>query len=81
LPAISSAAVQIRSDDGLAFMELNPTTHEVNIKSPGATNITGNLNVTGTITASVDVVGGGKSLKNHTHGGVQTGGGNTGAPN
>lgn len=27
----------------------------------------GNVTVTGTLTASVDVVGGGKSLKNHTH--------------
>ncbi|EBI8242132.1 translation initiation factor IF-2, partial [Salmonella enterica subsp. enterica] len=28
-----------------------------------------------------DVTAGGKSLMTHTHGGVQTGGGNTGAPN
>ena len=43
-------------------------------------NSTGNWNHTGTLTASVDVIGGGKSLKTHTHGGVVPGGGNTGAP-
>jgi len=80
IPSISATAVQLRSDDGLAFVELNPTTHAVNITSPGDTNITGNLNVTGTITATVDVVGGGKHLKTHVHSGVQSGGSNTGAP-
>jgi phage gp45-like len=43
-------------------------------------NMLGDVNVTGTLTASVDVVGGGKHLKTHAHGGVQTGSGNTGAP-
>jgi phage baseplate assembly protein V len=41
---------------------------------------TGNINMTGTITATVDVIGGGKSLKNHVHSGVQSGASNTGAP-
>lgn len=36
---------------------------------------------TGTITAAVDVIADGVSLKNHTHSGVQPGGGNTGPPN
>lgn len=48
----------------------------------GATNagtITGSLNATGTITGQADVVGGGKSLKSHTHSDPQ--GGNTGPPN
>lgn len=30
-------------------------------------DITGDVNITGTLTATVDVVGSGKSLKNHTH--------------
>jgi len=42
---------------------------------------TGDFHATGTITGDTDVVGGGKHLKTHTHGGVQTGSGNTGAPN
>lgn len=41
---------------------------------------TGNINVTGTVTASTDVIGGGKSLKSHVHSGVVPGGGTTGAP-
>ena len=41
-------------------------TTKVAITSPLVT-ITGNLQVAGTITGTVDVVGGGKSLKTHTH--------------
>lgn len=37
--------------------------------------------INGTLQATVDVMAQTVSLKNHTHGGVQTGGGNTGAPN
>lgn len=37
------------------------------IASSGTWNHTGAMNVTGTVTATTDVVGGGKSLKNHTH--------------
>jgi hypothetical protein len=33
-----------------------------------------------TITGTTDVIGGGKHLKTHTHSGVTTGGGTTGAP-
>lgn len=40
----------------------------------------GNVTTTETITADVDVVADGISLKSHTHGGVQTGGGSTGVP-
>lgn len=40
----------------------------------------GNAVLPGTLTASVDVVGGGKSLKNHTHTNVQPGAGNSGPP-
>ncbi|PZO17625.1 MAG: phage baseplate assembly protein V [Burkholderiales bacterium] len=55
-------------------------TTKVAITSPLVT-ITGNLQVAGTITGTVDVVGGGKSLKTHTHSGVQAGASNTGQPN
>lgn len=42
---------------------------------------TGNMHSTGTITGDTDVIAAGKSGKAHTHGGVQTGSGNTGGPN
>lgn len=41
---------------------------------------TGDVKVDGTLTATTDVIGGGKHLKTHLHSGVTTGGGNTGAP-
>lgn len=43
--------------------------------------IDSNLTVNGTITATGDVTANGTSVHTHTHGGVQTGSGNTGAPN
>ncbi|MBN3093474.1 translation initiation factor IF-2 [Pectobacterium brasiliense] len=43
--------------------------------SGGTATMNGPVNVTGDVTA------GGKSLMTHTHGGVQSGSGNTGAPN
>jgi phage baseplate assembly protein V len=46
----------------------------------GDVNVTGNVNVSETLTATTDVVGGGVSLKSHQHSGVQTGGGTSGPP-
>lgn len=47
----------------------------------GNTSQNGNQNTQGKITASDDVVGGGKSLKGHTHSGVRSGNSSTGKPN
>jgi hypothetical protein len=44
-----------------------------------ASMMSGNMTTTGTVTGQTDVVGGGKSLKDHTHPDPQ--GGNTGPPN
>jgi phage baseplate assembly protein V len=64
----------------------------VNLVAPGGLNIAANTAITGTlhvtdevtadksVTATTDVVGGGKHLKTHTHGGVQPGGGHSAAP-
>lgn len=53
------------------------------VTSP-TTSWTGDINVTGTVNASVDVIGGGKSLKNHVHSGSPSAPSgpisNTGAP-
>lgn len=46
----------------------------------GDTTINGEANVSKTLTAATDVIGGGKSLKGHKHTGVQTGGGVSGPP-
>ena len=46
----------------------------------GDTTHNGDVDVTGTVTADTDVLGGGKSLKNHKHTGIQPGGGVSGPP-
>lgn len=53
---------------------------KVRLETPLA-EFTGDVAVAGTLTATTDVVGGGKSLKGHTHPGIQPGGGSTGTPN
>jgi phage baseplate assembly protein V len=56
----------------------------VTINGPLAVNgnvtIEGNTEISGTANAQTDVVGAGISLKDHAHGGVQPGGGNSGPP-
>ena len=76
--------------DGLyigGFLNGTPTRYirfdsdgNVTIKPAETVTVEGDLHCTGTITGDVDVVGGGKHLKTHTHGGVQTGGGTSGPP-
>lgn len=46
----------------------------------GALHVTDDVQVDKTLTATTDVIGGGKHLKTHTHGGVQAGAGHTAAP-
>lgn len=75
------------TDDGQTFFKLNPTSKAIAMQASGGINLngvtidsSGNLNSPATITGNTDVVGGGKSLKTHTHSGVQTGGGTSGPP-
>jgi len=53
---------------------------DVEIKPAAKVTILGDLDVTGTVTATVDVLADGISLHDHTHGGVDTGSGDTGPP-
>jgi phage baseplate assembly protein gpV len=55
-------------------------THTGNTTHNGNTSQTGNQTTTGTITGTTNVIGGGKSLATHTHGGVQNGNGSTSPP-
>lgn len=88
------ASIALVFGDG-ARLSYDPDAHRLEIALPaGATvridaesahiaadvTIDGDVDVQGTITASADVVGAGKSLKGHKHTGVQTGGGISGAP-
>lgn len=85
----------IEFEDG-ARIGYDPAGHTFTIKLPagariaivadggvslkGPLSVDGEINSTKTITASDDVVGGGKSLKSHTHTGVQAGGAFSGPP-
>lgn len=52
----------------------------VTVNASSGTTINGDVQVNGKLTASDDVLAGSISLKGHTHGGVQSGGSSTGAP-
>ncbi|PJR63523.1 Gp138 family membrane-puncturing spike protein [Raoultella sp. T31] len=78
ITGISTTAAQLRTDDGSAFIELAPG-GAVNITSPQIT-FNGPLQVNGTITSTGDQTAAGISQTRHTHGGVESGGSNTGAP-
>jgi len=57
-----------------------PAGATVELIADGGIAVTGNITLTGTLTASVDVIADGISLHNHKHGGVQIGGSQTGEP-
>lgn len=63
----ASGGVTVNASDGVT---VNATTSTFN----------GDVQVNGTLTASEDCIGGGISLKHHTHGEVESGSSNTGAP-
>lgn len=70
LPAGGSAMIEV--PDGL--------TVNGDVTINGALSVSEDADIAGTMTATVDAVGGGKSLKGHVHGGVQSGGSTTAVP-
>ncbi|MDM1791357.1 translation initiation factor IF-2 [Serratia marcescens] len=112
ISGISTSAAQLRTDDGAAFIELDPSSHAVTVTTPGKltasaqggteisspeivlngnVTINGNLSqgmgdgggtatMLGPVNVTNDVNAGGISLQTHKHGGVETGGGQTGGP-
>jgi len=71
----SGSLLKFNEDGSVNLVAAGPLT-----SSAPTWNHTGDINVTGTVTATTDVIGGGKSLKNHTHGGVRSGGDTSGPP-
>lgn len=57
-----------------------PSGGKAQLTAPGGVTILGNVDITGTVTVSADVVASGISLVTHKHGGVQTGSGTTAVP-
>ncbi|MET5517675.1 Gp138 family membrane-puncturing spike protein [Citrobacter freundii] len=78
ISGISTSAAQLRTDDGSAFVEV-AAGGAVTITSPQIT-LNGPVQVNGSITSTGDQTANGISQVNHTHGGVQSGGNNTGKP-
>lgn len=79
LAGVSATSLQIRSDDGNAYLELSPG-GVVNIKAPGGVNIEGDVVITGTAVASGEGTFNSIPVSTHLHGGVSVGGSNTGVP-
>jgi phage baseplate assembly protein gpV len=93
IPVISTNNVQLRSDDGAAYVEIDPdrninalTTAAASVTAPGGitlngpVTINGTLHVTGEVTGDADGVFSDISVVTHVHTGVSTGGSNTGGP-
>lgn len=89
-PSVPPGEVHVIHKGGALLKFLNDGTVHIEaaagIKTKGSWEHDGTLHAThditcdATVTATTDVVGGGKHLKTHVHGGVQAGGGNTGQP-
>lgn len=69
-----SGATLTLNGDGTISSQATQWTHR------GPVTFLDDVQVDGTVTANSDVIGGGKSLKTHLHGGVASGGSNTGPP-
>lgn len=68
IASISTSTVQLRSDDGVAFVELDPVAHKVNIVAPGGFNVAGPVNINGNTAFTGQVAANGKRIDNtHTH--------------
>ncbi len=79
LSNVSTTTTQLRSDDGVCFVELAGG-HVVNVTAPGGINLTGPVNISGTVTATGEGTFNGHTVGNHKHPGVQPGTGTSGLP-
>lgn len=92
---ISTTAVQLRSDDGAAYVSINPATHQILTVTSGHADIVaasasisapnivldGDVTVVGSLSIGGALTNAGKNVgASHTHGGVSTGVGHTAVP-
>lgn len=77
---ISATAAQLRTDDGAAFIEVNPTSHAIELTAPGGLTINGDVQINGKVNTTGDVKAGTISLQNHHTSGVTSGNGTSGSP-
>jgi phage baseplate assembly protein V len=94
-PSVSPDLVHLEFADG-AIIAYDQVAHALSVTLPGGgtaqidapggtvwngpVTFNDDVTVNATVTATTDVIGGGKSLKGHKHSGVQTGSAQTGAP-
>lgn len=71
LSGLSTTTAQLRSDDGLVYIEVDPISHAINLVAPGGINITGPINLGGPDGQGVARIGDAVS------GGIITGGSTT----
>jgi len=83
LTNVQNDGVELRTESRDTYIKLTPGTifMQGDIVHTGNTTQTGDQTTSGTVTGTTDVVGGGISVKTHTHGGVMSGPSNTGVPN
>lgn len=94
IPGISTSAAQLRTDDGQAFVEVDPASHAINATTVGSmtasaeggleltapmVTINGDVKVNGKVDTTGDVKAGEISLQLHKHGSVTPGSGTSGA--
>lgn len=93
---VSTAAAQLRTDDGAVLIELSPDTQGVRVVTPGAVEVdagasatvtapaitlNGNVTINGNLEVTGTMANDGTNVgRTHVHSGVQSGPSNTGAP-
>ncbi|TCL04213.1 Gp138 family membrane-puncturing spike protein [Sodalis ligni] len=77
ISGISTTATQLRTDSGASFIEIDRGGN-VTIDTPLLT-VNGKVQINGAVSSTGDQVAAGISQTGHVHGGVQSGGSNTGA--
>lgn len=93
---VSTAAAQLRTDDGAVLIELNPDTQGVRVVTPGAVEVdagasatvtapaitlNGNVTINGNLAVTGTMANDGTNVgRTHVHSGVQAGPSNTGTP-
>lgn len=77
ISGISSTGAQIRNDAGTTYIEISAD-GKIKLVSPTEVKITGNLKVSGEVTAMSETIP--IALSTHTHSGVTPGGGTSGPP-
>jgi phage baseplate assembly protein V len=82
LQATVGGNIQLDASDGTAEITASTLTVNGKLVVTGTSALEANVTVTGTLTASTDVIGGATdiSLVNHVHSGVQSGSSNSGPP-